>query len=573
LLGLKSNDTKTQIKSAKELFAYILNELKQVKCEDDTSFIDSLISVIRELGKEQSSVADKQACILIIASIIYLDNINVRASKNNQSMLFQQLKNFLLYYNDTNIVQMASRAMGRLVMTGVECDNEFKTALEDLQDGQKRHAGIICLRELALAAPSRLFLNSSVFYEDIQKAIQDKQLQIRQEACELFRLSLVVCIDRESPIQRTEMQFTRHGLRRSSTASSLNSQDSLHTSINSNQSQLQQQQQQPYQNPTAQYDSLKYKLCFESSINGLEQCLKTLPNSKIPNLNEKIHGYLLIILEILKFSNLAFEQTIDKYLNAYMYMHDASDAEIKTCEEMHLKNLLKLLPQNFEPVSDPFMFLFKTEKINVKCESKNCKDLIRDKYDLIYGCISRLFQNQYSYIQQIILEIIPRLADFDKDMFTRKYLNNCIIHLNFLLEKKLYKSDVLYCVGFLSLALNNNFQPFSSRFIDSIKNLFNSKDMQRKRVNLSTTAQSMSYLTQFGSSVKILSGSTSLTSIATTSSQTSSISLAGLLSDTQLTQHDLNAVLACVSMFATSMPNEMCHSIMQLLEPLMLSSG
>ena len=50
-----------------------------------------------------------------------------------------------------------------------------------------------------------------------------------------------------------------------------------------------------------------------------------------------------------------------------------------SCEEMHARNLLKLLPHTcFDPThaNDPFMFLFKSEKISVNIKSQTCEQMI-----------------------------------------------------------------------------------------------------------------------------------------------------------------------------------------------------
>ena len=261
------------MKTVRELYAFLLNEHKKIKREEETGFILSLITLIKKLSDERNdNIADKQASILIITSIINLDNINVRVSKIHQAPLFIQLRN-LLSCTDTMIIQMASRAIGRLVMAGVECDQEFKIALESLRNETKRYTGIICVREIALASQSRLFLNSAMFFQDIIMAITDKNSNIRQEACELFRLSLHIIISREVSVIRMDNNMRGVSVRRSSTASSLtNSQDSLHSSIASsniiptNSASVNSQQQHQQQIPNDYFFTLQYKCCFENAL-------------------------------------------------------------------------------------------------------------------------------------------------------------------------------------------------------------------------------------------------------------------------------------------------------------------
>jgi hypothetical protein len=194
---LKSKDHRVQLKAAKDFYAFLLNELKTVKRDDETTFVDSLIPTIRELANEHNvNICDKQACIYIITSIINLDNINVKVRKKHQISLFRWLRN-LLSCPDPTVIHMASRAMGKYVQAGVDCDVEFNSGLENLRIESKRYQGILLIKELSLAYPPRLFLNSAVFFENIMLAICDRNAQMRYEAIELFRLALIISVNRE----------------------------------------------------------------------------------------------------------------------------------------------------------------------------------------------------------------------------------------------------------------------------------------------------------------------------------------------------------------------------------------
>jgi hypothetical protein len=188
---------------------------------------------------------------------------------------------------------------------------------------------------------------------------------------------------------------------------------------------------------------------------------------------DRIHGYLLIILEIVKFAGLEFEQILEKYLSKYNLYHQQSpqtspnnnlfynadnsqrsntllttptindfntnssliENTARSCEEMHAANLLRLLPHScFDPLhaNDPFMFLFKTSKISVNAESRTCAQMITDDFDsIMQACLntidclnlSSVTNANYRCIQETILALLPRLARFDQKKFnpnTRK---------------------------------------------------------------------------------------------------------------------------------------------------------
>ena len=431
LTQLKSKDQRVQLKAAKNFYACLINELKQVKPDNETNFVDSLIPEIRELANENNqNISDKQACIYIITSIINLDNINVKVRKKHQTNFLRMLRN-LLACSDQNVIHMASRAMGKYALAGVECDVEFKSGLEFLRIESKRYQGILLVKELALASPSRLFLNSELFYDNIMSAVCDHMPEIRHKAIELFRLSLDITTKREAATvsyssNSTQQQNASQRLRRTSTNSSLSSSISyqdqasftfgshMNTSGNAGGG-------GGGGGPNSSMKQTKdssFHQCFRNSIRELETLLKEIgasassgkstmsQNNQQSTREDKIHGYLLVILEIVKFSCLEFEQQIEKYLSSYNLYHqqqqpsttvhstttNASNASavnnntLNSCEEMHAANLLKLLPHSFfDPLhaNDPFMFLFKSEKISVTLESRVCAQLVNDKFDQI----------------------------------------------------------------------------------------------------------------------------------------------------------------------------------------------
>ncbi|CAF0752879.1 unnamed protein product [Brachionus calyciflorus] len=668
--SLKSKDHKTQLKAAKDFYAFLLNELKQVKRDDETSFVDNLIPSIRELANENNqNLSDKQACIYIITSIINLDNINVKVRKKHQTSLFRWLRN-LLACSDQTVIHMASRAMGKYVQAGVECDVEFKSGLENLRNESesKRYQAILLVRELSLAYHPRLFLSSTIFFENILVPICDHSPQLRHEAIELFRLGLIICLNRETTIQNNYLAHqsmnqptSSSRLRRSSTSSSLSSSIS--------------QQDNPIQNKSfsCEDNSLtKFINCVEESIYELEKLLNEQNTSRQSKSSvqeqfqstreDRIHGYLQVLLEIFKFSNFEYEKKTQNYLSTYnLYYQQIQHAynlnvsvnnstssvstignlienTAKTCEEMHAINLQKLLPHNcFDPLhtNDPFLFLFKSEKINVTSEFKTCKDLISSNYkrikDIIHSLMkyilnisnlntnglmnpqSQSIQITYRSIIEATLDILPRFASFDPYRFNTKTLkealtflddlnamtnffsstnnnvtspqtptssvssgffspivsvargtaisrqpitptqttsqtNNNIItpKLNFCLGT--LKSEIIFCVGFMSLALKNSsldFINYSKRFIQLFRNssLLKTREIQKKKLYTEKEAQI----------------------------------------------NELNSIMACIAMFANncmlhkqSIENDklkqdfwlnVIESIKALLEPLMLCSG
>jgi hypothetical protein len=269
-----------------------------------------------------------------------------------------------------------------------------------------------------------------------------------------------------------------------------------------------QQQQQQQQNFFRDPNFTKYRTCFKNSLKELDFLLKdfntkqtsaSTPSSSTGNNNnnisvsssreDRIHGFLLIILEIVKFSGLEFEQQLEKYLSKYNLYHQQSsqtsnnafyvnnlennynnqqqstsivsgnassfsanssliENTAKSCKEMHAANLLKLLPHScFDPLhaNDPFMFLFKLVKISVNIESKTCAQMVADSFDSIMNiCLNTIrclnlsnatlsssssSSTTHRCIQETIMALLPRLARFNQKKFTTNYLKDTLAFL------------------------------------------------------------------------------------------------------------------------------------------------
>lgn len=584
---LKSSNKKIQLNAAQELYSQILNDLKNLKREEESIFIDLRVNEIKKLGNERNTTSsEKQACILYLICIINLDNINIRLNKTHQTTFLLLLRN-IIQSNDKEASRMASRAMGRLAVTGVDCDIDFKNALENLRSESNRYMGIIASRELALASPSRLFLNSNAFYEDIMPAICDKDPNIRKEACELFRLSLKISISREGSMNT--LNITKNNLlRRSSTQSSLTAshESTLTTNTNTTNGTI-----VTYNNALIndRYFAYQYKACFENSVKELEILLREISLSlgslassvsssssqqskQVSNQNlnrdDRIHGCLLIILEILKFSNLDFEKLIEQYLDVYAYQN--TKETIKNYKDLHILNVRKTLKSlAIENELDLFEFLFKSDVISTDLESKYCLSLIQEKYDAICSCLIKLYSISNRHIQQTVMFLIPRLANFDKKRFGELYLDESIkyLHLSF---KKVSKYESLFCTAMLSLAIGDDFSTYTDSFIKLIQSMFTTNQITQNNSN--QTNKKLFNIPGATSLGALFTTQTNTSPAPTNSSSNTTINLTQKLSN-MFINDELNAILACISAFSKSLPSQLIiDSIMHLLEPLMLVS-
>jgi hypothetical protein len=322
----------------------------------------------------------------------------------------------------------------------------------------------------------------------------------------------------------------------------------------------------------------------------------------------------------------------------------------QTCEEMHATNLHKLLPYSFMfdslNANDPFLFLFKSDKITVNIKSHICSKIIAQKYNIIvdiclrcvrllrlttvtpatFNSTSSTSQTSTSTsstatlaasircIQNIILWILPRLAYFDKETFNNQYMKDTLSFLSQLNTNASFitptmsttgaagstttttatssatathvaaaslKSEIIFCMGFLALALGDKsveFRAYSMSFIEQIQT---SPFVKAGNV----------HSTNFN-----LNNNLSSSQNSNNSNNTGFIMLPFAELQSMQTINELNSIMACIAMFAKSMvkdesetssmtlaslsstvssssSSDFSNLVMELLEPLMICSG
>ena len=172
-------------------------------------------------------------------------------------------------------------------------------------------------------------------------------------------------------------------------------------------------------------------------------------------------------------------------------------------KETHVLNLSKLLPFSYlypHNSNNPFAFLFETKKLKINTETiycfenSKCSILIRTEYDrILCTCLNllkhlsgRSMEENFG-IQETILELIPHLANLNREQFNSVYLKKSLNILSELSNKSFsHKTKLAICVGSISIALSNTsieFNNFSRKFLDSF---FSSSDMKLKTNELNS---------------------------------------------------------------------------------------
>ncbi|PKU38568.1 serine threonine-protein kinase mtor [Limosa lapponica baueri] len=254
--GLKSRSEETRAKAAKDLQHYVTMELREMSQEESTRFYDQLNHHIFELVSS-SDANERKGGILAIASLIGVEGGNA----TRIGRFANYLRN-LLPSNDPVVMEMASKAIGRLAMAGDTFTAEYvefevKRALEwlgaDRNEG-RRHAAVLVLRELAISVPTFFFQQVQPFFDNIFVAVWDPKQAIREGAVSALRACLILTTQRE-PKEMQKPQWYRH--------------------------------------------------TYEEAEKGFDE---TLAKEKGMNRDDRIHGALLILNELVRISSMEGER-------------------------------------------------------------------------------------------------------------------------------------------------------------------------------------------------------------------------------------------------------------------------
>ena len=436
-----------------------------MKHEEEPLLFNCLIAYVKEVYGNKRNHDNIQACVFIIASVINLDKVYLRPCKFHQQDLFIHLRNILKYDKENtirkNIIEVAARTLGRLVMAGVECEIEFKNGLEYLRSNNQETLffGIITIRELVLASPSRLILHADKFFQDIMIAITDESVFIRHKACELFSLSLNIIISRDTSVRYIKNIDTANGC----------STDDLKKNItNRNTSK---EGFQLIKNNGIKNDYIYriiYKECFNKTIEELNLIIQRLnfkdSKEKLDEFKHIIHGYLLILIEVFKLSSVEFEKEIE---NGCIFNSIHKETELKS-KEFYPKYSFSQLPNLFESNEDPFSFLYESRDVKCAVESIHFINIINDNHVAINSLLKNLVKFDDIHIQKAILELLPRLVNFYKKRNMKFYLNGYIQHFLDRYNSKI-EQEVLTFLRLLSKNIDESFNEIASHYFNIIK--------------------------------------------------------------------------------------------------------
>ncbi|XP_028613619.1 serine/threonine-protein kinase mTOR [Grammomys surdaster] len=445
--GLKSRNEETRAKAAKELQHYVTMELREMSQEESTRFYDQLNHHIFELVSS-SDANERKGGILAIASLI-----GVEGGNSTRIGRFANYLRNLLPSSDPVVMEMASKAIGRLAMAGDTFTAEYvefevKRALEwlgaDRNEG-RRHAAVLVLRELAISVPTFFFQQVQPFFDNIFVAVWDPKQAIREGAVAALRACLILTTQRE-PKEMQKPQWYRH--------------------------------------------------TFEEAEKGFDE---TLAKEKGMNRDDRLHGALLILNELVRISSMEGERlreemeeitqqqlVHDKYCKDLMGFgtkprHITPFTSFQAVQPQQSNALVGLLGYS----SHQGLMGFGTSPSPTKStlvESRCCRDLMEEKFDQVCQWVLKCRSSKNSLIQMTILNLLPRLAAFRPSAFTdTQYLQDTMNHVLSCVKKEKERTAAFQALGLLSVAVRSEFKVYLPRVLDIIRAALPPKDFAHKR--------------------------------------------------------------------------------------------
>ncbi|NWH64585.1 MTOR kinase, partial [Geococcyx californianus] len=445
--GLKSRSEETRAKAAKDLQHYVTMELREMSQEESTRFYDQLNHHIFELVSS-SDANERKGGILAIASLIGVEGGNA----TRIGRFANYLRN-LLPSNDPVVMEMASKAIGRLAMAGDTFTAEYvefevKRALEwlgaDRNEG-RRHAAVLVLRELAISVPTFFFQQVQPFFDNIFVAVWDPKQAIREGAVSALRACLILTTQRE-PKEMQKPQWYRH--------------------------------------------------TYEEAEKGFDE---TLAKEKGMNRDDRIHGALLILNELVRISSMEgerlreeMEEITQQQLVHDKYCKDLMGFSTKPRHITPFTSFQSLQPSQSNALAGLLGYSahqgimgFATSPVPAKStlvESRCCRDLMEEKFDQVCQWVLKCRTSKNSLIQMTVLNLLPRLAAFRPSAFTAdQYLPDTMNHVLSCVKKEKERTAAFQALGLLSVAVRSEFQAYLPKVLEIIKAALPPKDFAHKR--------------------------------------------------------------------------------------------
>ena len=296
---------------------------------------------------------------------------------------------------------------------------------------------MIILRELAAANPTFFYQQVSSFFDHIFTAIRDTKPMIREGAGQALRAALIVTSQRESVKSGSKPTW--------------------------------------------------YKQCYDEAI----WCFGEVPvKEKGIAKDDRVHGALIVLNEILRCSNAVWERKYTSLKRLHpeqpRYHDDSSNVfpRFKTpFTDKSTSHQSQFLSQYSFPYDYDTDSKFSRQHLSIN-ESATCRQIIIDNYDEICAKVLEQRHLKTSYVQQSLLNILPRLAAFNREEFVKKHLKIIVDYLLFTLKNREKDRNIAFVtLGYIAVAVEKSIQQdrYIEKIMEVVKASLPQKDVPAKK--------------------------------------------------------------------------------------------
>ncbi|XP_039478905.1 serine/threonine-protein kinase Tor [Drosophila santomea] len=445
--GLKSRNRNVQNKATQDLVFYVKTELREMSQEELAQFFDEFDHHIFTMVNA-TDINEKKGGALAMKCLINCEG-SLTARKGISPYL-NRLRDLLLI-NDVSVMEIAARSLVKLAnmptSKGADSfDFDIKKAFEVLRGERqeyRRHAAVFILRELAIALPTYFYQHILTFFEVIFNAIFDPKPAIRESAGEALRAALIVTAQRESTKQSSEPQW--------------------------------------------------YRICFDEANGSFNADLAAGKDQKGVTRDDRIHGGLIVFNELFRCANATWERRYSSLKTLFPKTQHNKFLEASSSSGMgsHLNTLVPRLKvpfidklgstQTHLGEGEHHKGVAKFASHNV-LESAYAQEILQEHYTTICDNVLEQRTSKSPYVQQALLQILPRLAAFNRAVFVEKYLQTCVSHLMQILRGKEKDRTVAYItIGYMAVAVQSAIEVHLSSIMTSVKVALPAKDLTSKR--------------------------------------------------------------------------------------------
>ncbi|XP_043266889.1 serine/threonine-protein kinase mTOR isoform X2 [Venturia canescens] len=425
---LKSRNEELRNKAARDLCHYVKTELREASQEEITAFMDEFNHHIFEMVSG-SDVNERKGGILAIVCLIGADVGNI----NTRTIRFANYLRNLLPSNDVGVMELAAKTVGKLALvsgtyTAEYVEFEVKRAFEwlggDRHEG-KRHAAVLVLRELAVSMPTYFFQQVTPFFDLIFNAVRDPKSVIREGAVEALRAALVVTAQRETAKQM--------------------------------------------------HKSLWYKQCYDEIVSGFDDIH---PRERGSNRDDRIHGSLLVLNELLRCSNIQWEKNYEALMERLNCSTQQNDNDIL----LLMPRLKTIIVSKWSGGSSQNASSPQQHVLYPVHESATCRCLMQERLDDVYNDVMAQRMSRNPHIQHALMTLLPRLVAFNKEKFNKDHFRETLTYLLVTLkgrEKDRYAAFMT--IGLIAVAVEDSIKPYLPKIMEVIKSSLPSKETPNKK--------------------------------------------------------------------------------------------